>query len=313
MRALLIMNPNATSTTPKFRSMVARALAGTLDLEVVSTNHRGHARELAAADSDLELVIGFGGDGTLNEIVNGLVDVETGKSRGPKLGVIPGGDVNVFARAAGISADPSEATEQLIESIINNRTRELNLGFLRWGESELTKSRVFNFSAGLGLDAAVVHEVDRLRTNGSPSSISLYIMATGKAILEAAKSRDSKPLALITSDQTSQRMTMALVTATDPWTYIKEKPLRPTPRASFATGLDMMGITSNKASTLFNTARTLMRGATPQGPSILQLHDQKSIVLEALTSLPLQADGEAIGFAKRVEFHNLPKAVEIYY
>lgn len=313
MRALLIVNPNATSTTPKFRSMVAHALGGTIDLEVLSTNHRGHALELAAAASGYDLVIGFGGDGTMNEIVNGLVNLDTGKSHGPRIGVIPGGDVNVFARAAGIAADPTEATEQLIESIANNRTRSLNLGYLRWQENDLEQTRIFNFCAGLGLDAAVVHEVDRLRKQGNPSSLALYLFATSKAIIKAARSGNPEPISLMTGEQARKGLAIAMVTATDPWTYVKDRPLRPTPRASFDSGIDMMAITSGHASALFNAGQRLLRGGTPRGRSILQLHDQQSIILEGATALPLQADGEPIGFTKRVEMYDLPKALEIHY
>lgn len=313
MRALLIVNPNATSTTPKFRSMVAHALAGSLDLEVVSTNHRGHALELARTSKGNDLVIAFGGDGTVNEIVNGLIDVEVGTSHGPRLGVIPGGDVNVFARAAGISSDPSEATEQLIESLVNNRTKALNLGYLRWQQNDQTQTRIFNFCAGLGLDAAVVHEVDRLRKKGNASSLPLYLSATAKAIFQSARSGNPKPLTLLRDDKPDMRLAMALITTTDPWTYVKDRPLRPSPRSSFDSGIDMMAITSGSASALFNAGQTLLRGGTPSGRSVLHLHDQQRIILESSSLLPLQADGEAIGFAKRVEVRDLPKALVIHY
>jgi diacylglycerol kinase family enzyme len=313
MRALLIVNPNATSTTPRYRSLVAHAIGSAIDLAVISTNHRGHARELAAESVGYDLVIGFGGDGTVNEVVNGLVNLDIGKSHGPRLGVIPGGDVNVFARAAGIASDPTEATEQLIESIANNRTRALNLGYLRWEENESTHTRIFNFSTGIGLDAAVVHEVDRLRKLGNRSSLRLYLIATGKSIIDPVRRGSPKPLALLTKEHGRKDLAMALITATDPWTYIKERPLRPTPHASFDSGIDMMGITSGGIIALFNAGQTLLRGGTPHGRSILHLHDQESIVLESEVALPLQADGEPIGFAKRVEIFDLPKALEIYY
>jgi diacylglycerol kinase family enzyme len=313
MRALLIVNPNATSTTFKYKSMVARALGGAIDLAVISTNHRGHARELAAENAGYDLVIAFGGDGTVNEVVNGLVDLDLGKSHGPRLGIIPGGDVNVFARAAGIAADPSEATEQLIESVANDRTRTLNLGYLRWEENNQIHTRIFNFSAGMGLDAAVVHEVDRLRKMGNRSSLRLYVVAAGKTIMNTARFGNPKPLTLVTEESGRKKLAMALVTATDPWTYRKGLPVRPTPRASFDSGIDMMGITSGHASVIFNAAQILWRGGTPHGRSILHLHDQESIVLEAANALPLQADGEAIGFAERLEIYDLPKALQIHY
>ena len=293
--------------------MVAHALGGATDLEVVSTNHRGHARELAAASVGYDLVIGFGGDGTINEVVNGLVDVEIGRSRGPRLGVIPGGNVNVFARAAGIASDPSEATEQLIESIASDRTRALNLGYLRWRENDLTQTRIFNFCAGLGFDAAVVHKVDRLRKRGNRSSLALYLAVTGKALIDVARMGGARPITLVSAEQGRKQLAVVLITSTDPWTYLKDRPLRPTPRASFDSGVDMMAITSGTASALFNATQILLRGRTPHGRSILHLHDQRLIILEGATALPLQADGEAIGFAERVEIYDLPKALEIHY
>ena len=293
--------------------MVARALGAATDLEVVSTNHRGHARELAAASAGYDLVIGFGGDGTINEVVNGVVDLGIGKSRGPRLGVIPGGNVNVFARAAGIAADPSEATEQLIESISSHRTRELNLGYLRWEENELVQTRIFNFCAGMGFDAAVVHEVDRLRKRGSRSSLGLYLAATGRALVDVTRRGGSRPISLISPDSGRKEFALVLITSTDPWTYVRDRPLRPTPRASFDSGVDLMAITSSNPSALFNAAQILLRGRTPHGRSILHLHDQSCIILEGKTALPLQTDGEAIGFAQRVEIHDLPKALEIHY
>ncbi len=313
MRALLIVNPNATSTTPRYRSLIARALGAVLDVAVVNTDRRGHARELAGSLDGYDVVIGFGGDGTINEVCNGLIDLELGHSRGPRLGIVPGGDGNVFARAAGIAADPSEATEQLIEAIGAGRTRALNLGRLNWQSNGVQHSRVFNFCAGLGFDAAVVHEVDRLRNLGSDSSLSLYLNAIAKALFAATRNRGEPPIFLVGDADERRRLAVALISTTDPWTYIKDRPIRPTPGASFESGLDMMGITSSSASVLVNAAQTLLRGRTPRGRSVLHLHDQRTIVLEGVNELPLQADGEVLGFTKRAEIYDLPKAVEIYY
>ena len=293
--------------------MVARAIGSAIELSVVSTNHRGHARQLAADSHNYDLVIGFGGDGTVNEVVNGLIDPETGRSRGPRLGVIPGGNVNVFARAAGISPDPTEATEQLIESIASARTRALNLGCLNWHENDKNQNRVFNFSAGIGLDATVIHEVDRLRRIGNPPSRSMYFVAAAKTILATSRSRNPKPLALVTGERQRTDLAVALVTTTDPWTYIKDRPIRPTPGASFDGGIDMMAVTSGSAAAVFRAAQVLVSGKTPRGQTILHLHDQETIVLESVEVLPLQADGEAIGFAKRLQITSLPRALEIHY
>ena len=118
---MLIVNPNATSTTPAGRDLLAHALESRVDLMVTHTDHRGHAIEIAeAAKRDgIDVIIVHGGDGTVNEVVNGLLG-QPGQSRPtaeelPAVSVVPGGSANVFARALGISPDPTEATNQLID------------------------------------------------------------------------------------------------------------------------------------------------------------------------------------------------------
>ena len=129
MRALVVVNPAATSTTPGMRDVLVGALGGELKLDVVETAHRGHARELgaeAAADG-MDLVVSVGGDGTVNEVVNGLL--ENGPAPHlPMLAVIPGGSTNVFSRALGRSRDPVEATAQILASLREGRTRLVSLG-----------------------------------------------------------------------------------------------------------------------------------------------------------------------------------------
>ena len=72
MRGLLIVNPQATTTTGNSADLVIRSLTGLVDLEVEHTRYRGHARELAAAARG-DLVIVLGGDGAINEAVNGIM------------------------------------------------------------------------------------------------------------------------------------------------------------------------------------------------------------------------------------------------
>ena len=107
MRALLVVNPVATSTSRRTREVLVSALERDLKLDVAHTTRRGHAAELArqARLDGLDLVVILGGDGTVNEVVNGLLDA--GPHDGvPALGVVPGGGTNVFARALGLPAGP---------------------------------------------------------------------------------------------------------------------------------------------------------------------------------------------------------------
>ena len=159
MRALLIVNPHATSTNERRRDLLAHALAGEMSLRVAHTKSRGHAANLAAAaaDSGVDVVVVHGGDGTVNEVVNGLM-YRGIRPDTPLLGIVPGGSTNVFARALGIDSDPTLATEQILEALAAHRTTTVSLG--RAGD------RYFTFNAGLGLDAEAVHAVEDRRHAG---------------------------------------------------------------------------------------------------------------------------------------------------
>src|SRR5918996_3861501 len=112
MRALLIANTRASTVTPGKLSVIERALASELKLEVVRTKRREHATHLAkgAAHEGLDLVIALGGDGTVNEVVNGLAQT------GVPMAILPGGGVNVLARSLGVPNDPIEATAHLLRN-----------------------------------------------------------------------------------------------------------------------------------------------------------------------------------------------------
>src|ERR671910_3793490 len=124
MRALVVVNPAATTTSAKMRDVLVGALASELKLDVVETTHRGHGRELGAqaAAEGVDLVVSVGGDGTVNEVVNGLLTNGPAPHL-PMLAVIPGGSTNVFSRALGRSRDPLQATTEILESLQAGRTR----------------------------------------------------------------------------------------------------------------------------------------------------------------------------------------------
>ena len=114
---MLIVNPNATSLTPDAPELVTRSLSGLVDLDVQRTKRRGHARELAA-EADADLVLVLGGDGVVNETVNGIMGRPAGaevSGSAPQLAVIPGGGGNVFAQALGLPVDPAAAIARIGE------------------------------------------------------------------------------------------------------------------------------------------------------------------------------------------------------
>jgi len=145
---LLIVNPKATAMNDRLRHLVAYALQGRYEVSVVETQRQGHALELArdAAAQAYDVVVAYGGDGTVNETANGLVGTETA------LTALPGGNNNVWAKELGIPMDVVDATEQLLGAADRWQPREVDLGMLN--------GRHFTFAAGMGLDASVVKRVD---------------------------------------------------------------------------------------------------------------------------------------------------------
>ncbi len=149
VKVLLIVNSFASSVTARNTVVVHRRLSQGHDVEIVETNRRGHATRFAhdAARRGVDVVIGYGGDGTLNEVATGIAGTDTA------LGVLPGGSTNVFARTLGLPNDPLEAVEFLARGIDAADFRPIGLGQVN--------GRYFCFHTGIGYDAAVVQQVER--------------------------------------------------------------------------------------------------------------------------------------------------------
>src|SRR4051812_2140845 len=148
-RMLVIINPVATKMSDRLKSLVVYALQGRYEVTTVETEAKGHAIELAraAAASEYDVVLGFGGDGTVNEAANGLAGSATA------LTCLPGGNNNVVAKLLGIPIDVVDATEHILHMADRWQPRSVDLG--------LVNGRYFTFAAGMGLDASVVERVDR--------------------------------------------------------------------------------------------------------------------------------------------------------
>jgi diacylglycerol kinase family enzyme len=147
-RMLLIVNPYATTVSDRLKHLVVYALRGSYEVAAVETEARDHATELCrqAATEGYDVVVAFGGDGTVNEAANGLARSDT------PLSCLPGGRVNVYCRMLGIPTDIVDATEHLLRMADEWAPRRVDLGRLN--------TRYFTFSAGVGLDANVVERVD---------------------------------------------------------------------------------------------------------------------------------------------------------
>ena len=304
MRALLVVNPKATATTPGMRDVLAHALASEVKLDVVQTEARGHATSLArqAADDGLDVVVALGGDGTVNEVVNGLL-ADGPRSGLPALAVVPGGNANVFARALGLPETAVEATGQLLEALRTERRRSVGLG--------TADGRWFTFCAGLGLDAEVVRRVEHKRADGRKATPGLFVRQGVQQFFLAAQRREPA-LTVQVGGSDPERIALALVCNTTPWTYLGPRPVQPCPEASFDAGLDLFGLRRLRTvPTLRHLRQILSARPRPRGRDVLSLHDEAGFVVRADVPTAFQVDGDDLGDRTEVVFRSVPDALDV--
>lgn len=305
MRALLVVNPKATTTSVRTRDVLIHALASEVKLEVAETTHRGHAVELAAqaAVDGVDVVVALGGDGTVNEVTNGLL--HAGPQPGlPALAVVPAGSTNVFARALGMPNSAVEATSQLLEGLLQDRRRTIGLG--------LADDRWFTFNAGLGIDAGAVRRVEKARAKGRQATQPLYVRSAIREYFFGDCDGGKQVLTLEVEGSEPLRLALALVCQTDPWTYLGDRPVRPCPDAGFDTGLDVFGLTTAPIPSVLRTLRQILAaGSRPRGKRVVLLHDLPACTLVADRPLAFQLDGDDLGDRQRVALTAVPNALQV--
>jgi diacylglycerol kinase family enzyme len=311
VRALLIVNPHATSTTRPRRDVIVRALASAVDLEVVQTRYRGDATRLAsgAATEKFDLVMTLGGDGTVNEAVNGLRAVadesERPASELPALAALPGGNANVFTRSLGLPPDPVDAAGRLIEDLASGRERCIGLG--------TANGRYFTFNAGLGLDAEVVRAVEGRRAHGRALTPARYARTALRQYFRVTDRRHPAISITEPAGLCPDPVYLCIVSNSAPWTYLGSRPVHTNPDASFDTGLDLFALRSMRAASTLRTLRQMLADRTvpPRGRGVRTAHDLAAITLAADRPVAFQVDGEYIGEADAVEFRDVPTALRV--
>ncbi|MGN9785802.1 diacylglycerol/lipid kinase family protein [Nonomuraea sp. ZG12] len=318
MRTMLLVNPKATTTNARTRDVLIRALGAAVDLTVEQTGYRGHAAALAATAraKGYDVVAVLGGDGTINETVNGLLNpVNGGEPPGddpsagrPGLIVIPGGSANVFARALGLPNEPIEATGAVLEALREGRRRTVGLGQALW-EGE---SRYFTFCSGLGYDAEVIRAVEGLRGAGRKATPTRYVNTALRHYLATDKRH---PAMRLTGPgiPSAAGVFMAIISNTSPWSYIGSKPVTPTPWAGFETGLDMLALRRIGPMAMVPTIRHILtqRDSLPSGRHLVQLHDEAEFTLTANRPVAFQLDGDYLGEREYVTFRATPNALQV--
>jgi len=276
MRALIV-NPFASGVSEAKLAAVQAALPG--DTETFLTQARGDATELAIEWSpQVEAIYVFSGDGTYNEVLNGLrADIP--------LGFVPGGGTSVLPRALGLPRDPAQAAER----IRFGKPRRISLGRIN--------GRRFAFNAGIGLDAELVRRVDDLgrREDGKRPGDLAFGMAIARALAER---RFRYPESL--EVEGLGRAAFALVANCSPYTYAGRLGLRFAPNATFEGGLDVVAPVGVRAARIPRLAVQAVRGR-PSARLALLGHDLDRIVIRCDMPLPAQVDGEDIGDLEEAE------------
>jgi len=301
-RMLVIVNPYATTMSVRLKHLVVYALQGRFEVEAVDTQRSGHAIELCreAADEGYDVVVAFGGDGTVNEAANGLA------GSGTVLTCLPGGATNVYCRMLGIPTDVVDATEHLLRLADAWRPRAVDLGRVN--------DRWFTFSAGAGLDATVVERVDshpRLKARFGPW---YYAQAAVATFMESYVVNPPRVVAAAGGRETEG--VSVFVQNAQPYTYFRRRPVHLAAGAHLQSG-DLSGVVLTRANAIdlpTISYRLLARHA--------KLGEHRRVhAFDGLDGLrvrsvddrpvPVQVDGDYVGPHEEAVFSVLPDGLQV--
>ena len=300
VRLLLLVNSSASSVTPRGRVLIQKALAEEHDLTVAETNRRGHASRLAqgAARSGVEAVVVLGGDGTLNEAANGLVGTDVA------LAALPGGSTNVFARAIGLPNDPLVAIERVLEGLAKDQVRPVGLGS--------ANGRYFLFHAGIGFDAAAVHQVERRSELKRWAGHPLFLWAAVTTWFRHYDHDRPRFSVRIAEAPVVDDGYFAICLNTNPYTFLGNRAVSLAPETTLDNGLALITFRSLGLWTLVRTGLTALARGNVRGQRGVGLAtDVDDVRIEGYGPVPLQVDGDYVGEVERIELRHEPEAIRL--
>ena len=302
-RMLIIVNPYATTVSDRLKNLVVYALQGRYSVEAVETEARAHATQICreAASEGYDVVVAFGGDGTVNEAANGLIGSET------PLTCLPGGSTNVYCRTLGIPNDVVDATEHLLRMADQFEPRRVDTGRVN--------GRHFVFSAGIGLDASVVERVDshpKLKARLGEWYFTWAALSTFNRRYLVRPPRVRAEL-----DGREVHGVTAIVQNSDPFTFFGARPIRIGRDVSLDSGT--LSLTVLKKATPFEVGTLVPRifsgreGSVPGHRQIESLAGLEGfrVVSEAETPFPLEVDGDFLGEFEAAEFEAAPRSLSV--
>ena len=301
MRLLLIVNPAASSMTPRRRVKIQRELGHHHRLEVAETTRRGHATRLAraAVRDGVDVVVVAGGDGTLNEAADGLAGTETA------LAPLPAGSTNVFARSIGMKNRIDPALEQVVAAIENRTYRRIGLGN--------GNGRHFLFHLGAGFDAEVIEQVERHSRLKRRLAHPMFAVAAFTTFFRGYD-RDRPQYRVEVDGQPLGEGFFAIISNTEPYAFFGPRPLRVTRAAGLDHKLAFtmfrrleMGVLLPAALSAMTRGRRIERQR-----DIVQRADVDRLTLVARHGpFPWQVDGDYLGEVERLEVRYVPDALTV--
>jgi diacylglycerol kinase family enzyme len=294
VKVALVVNPFATRVSEEGLADVRAELNRVAQLDVLLTEHPGHAAELVAGAcrAGADAVVVFSGDGGFNEALNGL------ESDVP-IGFLPGGGTSVLSRALGLQRDPVDAARQVGDALAAGRTRRISLGRVN--------GRRFAFAAGVGLPAEAVRRVDSLGRSGDgrrPGDLAFaWAIVRG---LAARRGRLEPQLEI----EGYGRAACAFVANSRPYTYAGPIPLPIARDAELDRGLDLIAPVEVTPVALPSVAARVLSGHA-SGRRFVREHDLDQIEVRCDVPLPLHVDGEDLGDVERAVFEAERDAVSV--
>ena len=290
MRVLLVVNPTASSVTPRVRADVEGVLraAHAVDVDVAETTRRDHAATLArdAVRDGYDVVAVLAGDGTLNEAGGGLA------GSGVALAPLPGGSTNVFARTLGLAYKPEVAARQVVDALARGSRRRIGLGA---ATAPGAAPRYFLFHLGIGFDAAIIRRMEQ------HSAVKRYFAHPAFAATTLStwfRHYDRSSLIAFTVDGVViGEGPYAVISNSDPYAYVGRRPLRIAPEASLDHELTLTVLRTLRPAVVARAAAAAVGRTTflTTSPEIVQRAHVTSVDVAAERPFPWQVDGDYLG------------------
>jgi diacylglycerol kinase family enzyme len=312
-RMLIIVNPYATTVSDRLRHLVVYALQGRFEVDAVDTEARGHATELCreAAHEGYDVVVAFGGDGTVNEAANGLLGSPT------PLTCLPGGSANVFGKMLGIPGELVDATEHRLALADDWRPRRVDLGVVSadGAEGVLAENRCFTFASGLGVDASVVERVDANPRLKARLGAYYFTWVALRTFARRYLVRPPRMEVVLADGQTLAGVT-AIIQNGSPFTYFQNRPIEIADGTTLNSG-ELCGCVLHRATPLSMPSiglRAFSRSArVTRNRHVTGLSGFTGLTVRSTDerSLPLQVDGDYLGEVFQARYSILPGALNV--